>query len=485
MSNEEQVLAQQLDSVFEELTKGMTEPEKNQFFNELNSAMEEEIDKMSKMNDDELTKYIEDAEKELQNLGPWPEKEQQPTTPPATPTEPTKPTEPVKEETKIPSRDMVPTIDEIAARLDSFNQKANQVVEMSTIFEKWGKKGKLHGWNPTMTWAVFKDKVDSLKKTLLTIKSLDPKTQKTKYLVDLTANEPLCNNINQFRTVLAKHEPNVQTPSFGLKKLSKSSKAAFVAVINDCLEALLALNLQTELDKIIAKYDPTAKKIKEAEEKAQQIATEAGKGRPVAPGAMKTTVKRGEEAGYYQFGVPNQRPDYQQYGPTHSYTPEQRAAFEEKGRGEDGSGSSSQDKEDGKNDGAKAGKEKKGAQPGHSSRKEDVKDTEDTKYIENMYRQFQSQVTDALEYMRENLTGLQAQARSTDPKTVQALKKNLEEAKNLVHSAYKSARNANDTIAKLEKGPHKEKWTKNFRSAWSQVHKEFMHWKDAAQKAAL
>ena len=69
MSNEEQMLAQQLDSVFEELTKGMSETEKNQFFNELNSAMEEEIDKMSKMSDDELTKYIQDAEKELQNLG--------------------------------------------------------------------------------------------------------------------------------------------------------------------------------------------------------------------------------------------------------------------------------------------------------------------------------------------------------------------------------------------------------------------------------
>ena len=170
MSNEEQVLAQQLDSVFDELTKGMSENEKNQFFNELNTAMEEEIDKMSKMNDNELTKYIEDAEKELQNLGPWPEEPQAQPVQPAVHPEPAKPAEPVKEELKKPSRDMVPTIDEIAARLDSFNQKANQIIEMSSIFEKWGKKGKLHGWNPTMTLAVFKEKLDSLKKTLLTIK---------------------------------------------------------------------------------------------------------------------------------------------------------------------------------------------------------------------------------------------------------------------------------------------------------------------------
>ena len=141
MNNEEQMLAQQLDSVFEELTKGMSETEKNQFFNELNTAMEEEIDKMSKMNDNELTKYIEDAEKELQNLGPWPEPE--PQVQPAAPvvhTEPAKPAEPVKEEPKKPSRDMVPAIDEIAARIDSFTQKANQVVEMSAYVRKMGQK---------------------------------------------------------------------------------------------------------------------------------------------------------------------------------------------------------------------------------------------------------------------------------------------------------------------------------------------------------
>jgi hypothetical protein len=117
-------------------------------------------------------------------------------------------------------------------------------------------------------------------------------------LADLTAHETLCNNINQFKTVLEKHEPKIQVPSFGLKAISEDSKNAFIETINDCLEALLALNMQSELEKIIAKYEPTAKKIKEAEEKAQQAALEASKRRPATPAPMRTTVRYGEEQGY-------------------------------------------------------------------------------------------------------------------------------------------------------------------------------------------
>lgn len=149
MSNEEQMLAQQLDSVFEELTKNMSENEKNQFFNELNVAMEQEIEKMSNMTDEELNNYIKEAEKELQDLGPWPEEsiEKKPTPEPVAPTAPAKPEKSIGKEKDItkPSKDMVPTIDAITARIDSFIQKANQVVQMSSYFEKWGKKGNLQG----------------------------------------------------------------------------------------------------------------------------------------------------------------------------------------------------------------------------------------------------------------------------------------------------------------------------------------------------
>ena len=478
ISNEEQALAQQLDSVFNELTKGMSENEKNQFFNELNTAMEEEIDKMSKMSDDELNNYIKEAENELKTLGPWPEENiEKPAVPPVVPQQPVKHEVPIEKEKEVkkPTRDMVPAIDEIAARLDSFIQKANQFVEMSSKFQNWGNSGKLHGWNPTMSWAVFKEKLESLKKTFLAIKSLDPKTQKPKYLVDLAAHEPLCNNINQFKSVLAKHEPNVQVPSFGLKKLSKSSKHAFVAVINDCLEALLALNLQTELEKIIAKYEPTAKKIKEAEEKAQQTALEASKRRTAAPGAMKTTVRRGEQAGYYEFGAPV-KSGYPQYGPM-PYGPEKKAEPEENGK-------SGKVKE---GEGKGAEQPKKEDKKGPESKKEEVKENETTKKIEQRYDEFVTNANAALDTIADspNLTHVTAKSQSHNSKELENLASEISAVTVYVKSACKAVRDAAHLIADLDKGQQKDKWIKKFQTGWGQIHGEFMSYRDRLQDIAL
>lgn len=483
MSNEEQLLAQQLDSVFEELTKGMSESEKNQFFNELNTAMEEEIDKMSKMNDEELNKYIQDAEKEFQNLGLMPETPA--TTPQTQPEiiqpEPIRPPAPVveKEEIKKPSRDMVPTIDEIVSRLDSFIQKANQVVEMAANFEKWGKKGKLHGWNPAMTWAVFKEKLETLKKKLLEVKSLDPKTQRPKYLGDLTADNALCNNLAQFKTVLAKHEPDVQAPSFGLKKLSKSSKNAFIAVINDCLEALIALNLPAEFDKIIAKYEPTAKKLKEAEEKAQQAAVEASKRHPIKPGTMTTTVRK-EEPGYYQFGTPGERPGYpSMYGPTQpSYMPEKIGEYKEEKGKEDGKPG-----EPGK--GATQGEKKKEEKAGPTTRKEEVKETETTKAIDRYSHEFIAKLEDARECMNINLSNIENKAKAPDVKTISALTSAITECTFKVNLATKATKNANSLLPRVEKGPQKAKLIQSFKDAWSDVAKDFTRWQNTAQRIAV
>lgn len=480
MSNEEQLLAQQLDSVFEELTKGMSENEKNQFFNELNTAMEEEIDKMSKMSEEELTKYIQDAEKEFQNLGVMPEMpaQTQPTQPTVMPQEAIRQPVPEKEEVKKPSRDMIPALDEIAARLDSFIQKANQVVEMAANFEKWGNKGKLHGWNPTMTWAVFKEKVEALKKKILEIKSLDPKSQRPKYLVDLTANEALCNNLNQFKTVLAKHEPGTQVPSFGLKKLSESSKNAFIAVANDCLEALIALNLPAELDKIIAKYEPTAKKIKEAEERAQQVALESSKRHPIRPGAMGTTVKGHEEAGYYQYGIPGAKPGYAPYQPMQPYMPEK---IGEEGRKQAEEGARQQEK--GK-PGEKEEK-KKDEKPGPSTKKEEVKDTEATKAIDRLCSDFLLKLEDAREEMQLNLTNMQGKAKSQNIKTLTDLAGSIKAATSKVSAATKVAKQADTLLSRLDSGPQKEKLTKCFKDVWSDFANDLNQWQNLAQRMAI
>ncbi len=471
MSNEEQMLAQQLDSVFDELTKGMSENEKNQFFNELNTAMEQEIEKMSNMNDDELTKYIQDAENELKEMGSLPE----PTIEKPAPIQqviqqPSKPETPIYEkekESKKPSRDMLPVINEITAKIDSFTQKANQVVDISSKFEKWGNKGKLRGWNPTMTWPVFKGKLDALKNTFLTIRSLDVKTQKPKYLADLNTNEALCNNINQFKTILVAHEPMVQAPSFGLKKLSKAAKKAFISVINDCLEALLALNLQAELEKIIAKYEPTAKKIKEAEEKAQQAALEASKRRPTTPTAMKTTVRRGEEPGYYEFGDVQTKHGYPQYGPS-PYAPEKKAEPEEKdSKTKEGT------KPEGKGHETKPKEEKKGPE----SKKEDVKETETSKKVEQRFDDFTTAIQEA-SYGIEEIVDIRTKMNSKNPDELNKLAAGVSTMRDNFRVASKALRSAQSLIPELDKGPLKDKWVKKFRTYWSTKRSSFIDIRD-------
>lgn len=272
MSAEEQALAQQLDSVFTELTKGMSDQEKDQFYAELNTAMEEEIDKMSKMSETDLNDYIQKAENELKSWGTWPEPSREPIAEPAQPKPTEKGTD--KEEPKKaekPARDMGPTVDDIIAHIESFMTKISKMPGMDRFMEKWGAKGTIRNWNKNITWSAFKEKVDALKKSLYAIKSVDPKTQKAKHMIELGDQEALCNNLTKLRKNLATRESSIQVPP-PPKKVSKESKASIKVVIGDLLEATHTLNIAQELDKIIGKFDPTAKKIKEAQEQAAKQA---------------------------------------------------------------------------------------------------------------------------------------------------------------------------------------------------------------------
>ena len=296
-------------------------------------------------------------------------------------------------------------------------------------------------------------------------------------MADLTANESLCNNIIQFKTVLAKHEPNVQAPSFGLKKLSKASKKAFVSVINDCLEALLALNLQTELEKIIAKYEPTAKKIKEAEEKAQQEAVKASSLRPKTPAPMKTTVRRGEEPGYYEFGGIEKPAGYPPYGP--SYAPEKKAEAEEKG-------GKAKEKEGAKPEGK--GEAKKEEKKGPETKKEEAKETETTKKIENKAFEFGEQLTNALELIDSSRYLKNLKAAVQPASTVKAIKDITSEIAGVtaaIQSSCKIVESASGPIADLPHGAQRDRLTKKFKDAWGQARGDLLNFRDIVRDVSI
>ena len=100
---------------------------------------------------------------------------------------------------------------------------------------------------------------------------------------------------------------------------------------------------------------------------------------------MKTTVRRGEEAGYYEFGGIEKPSGYPPYGP--SYTSERKAEAEEKDRG-------GKMKEGAKPEGK--GEAKKEEKKGPETKKEDAKETETTKKIENKAYEFGEKLTDCL-----------------------------------------------------------------------------------------
>lgn len=464
MSAEEQALAQQLDSVFTELTKGMSEQEKDQFYAELNTAMEEEIDKMSKMSDTQLNEYIEKAEQELKSMGPWPEQPQLPEeTPQGEPFKPVAPSE-IKEELpkKIekPVRDMGPILSDILAHLESFLTKVTKVQDMSRYMNSWGKKGLLRNWNNTITWPVFKEKIETLKKTLYAIKSVDPKTQKAKHLVDLAEQEKLCNDLTKFRTNLVKHEPSMRIPTPG-KKLAKESKPPVQTVIGDCLEALQVFNLQTELDKIIAKYEPTAKKIKEAEEQAAKKAQEEYRKRPTQPRPAVIAAPGAPEVGYYQHGVTEQRPT----------PPAGFGAYQPPAREEDKQTRPSMGGISDKGPEKKPTTEEKKGPAAPAAQKEKPQETETTKKLANYSDTISGALGEIAEIMEEDFD--QGQIRNLMNNPTDDFIKLINTLTTKIRSVTRSTLNqARHNISQLE-GKQKSEWLDKYHKLWNDYKGEF------------
>jgi hypothetical protein len=235
--------------------------------------------------------------------------------------------------------------------------------------------------------------------------------------------------------------------------------------------------MQTELEKIIAKYEPTAKKLKEAEERAQQAAAEASKRRPVAPGAMKTTVKRGEEAGYYEFGMPSAKPGSPQYAPTTPYTPEKKFEPEETRK----TGERSEEK----GGAEKGGEKKKEEKPGPSTPKEDVKETETTKKVEGLLGEFGDNLDLAEDLIDAELRNVKSEVSS---KKSDDLKRAATKLANFTISTKKAANSvtaARTRLGRVESTTIKAKRIKDFQDTWNQYRGKFMDYKKIADDLAV
>ena len=141
------------------------------------------------------------------------------------------------------------------------------------------------------------------------------------------SDEALYNNLKKIKTSLVDKEPIIEQSPFGFEKMSKVSKEAVRSVLAIYTESLYLLKTPEALDKIIEKFEPKAKALREEEEAAAKKALEESKkGRPTIP--TKTAgVPEKEAPSYGGYGYDYGYDDYGYRAPYYSpgYTPRSEA----------------------------------------------------------------------------------------------------------------------------------------------------------------
>lgn len=270
---------------------------------------DEDVAKYSAMSEEELYAEMEKALAEVEKAS----------TPEAQPEYPSagiyqgEAEAPTPAPTPVPTKPAVPSnkqqaaiqlIDSLLAHINNFLSKAQTMVELPGKITSWIKEGKLKNWPATLNWNSFRGQVEELQAKLNKIKDKDAKTGSYKYLDDLIKDESTYNNLVKIKDALARSEPKISLSSFGIDKMTTAGRQAVRDALLSLYEAVSTLGIAASLDKIIEKYEPTAKKIKESEEAAQRKALEESR-RGRTPGY--TTVGgypkyEGDYRGRYDFG---------------------------------------------------------------------------------------------------------------------------------------------------------------------------------------
>ena len=289
---------------------------------ETREKFEREVERLSKMSEEELIQEIEKAINEATAVQP-PQAELP------------QPSKPVQEEEKKPApTPSIPTskqqaalqlIDNTIVTIGNFLRKAQMMVELPSKIPSWSKQGKLKGWPTNLTWNSFKNQIEELEARLHKLRDRDIRTNTFKYLDDFIKDESLYNNISKVKDTLTKNEPKIELSPFGIDKMTSAAREATRTVLLSLHEAITNLAIPAALDKIFEKYEPTAKKIKESEEAAQRRAFEESK-KPRVPGAPTTAgigrgaregfgrerehgFERGYRPGYEPLGYPGYKPE--------------------------------------------------------------------------------------------------------------------------------------------------------------------------------
>lgn len=293
---------------------------------------DEDVKRYSEMSEEQLFAEMEKALAEVERAST---PEAQPEYPPAgiyqgeqeaptpTPT-PTPAAKPAVSSNK--QQAAIQLIDTLLGHINKFLSKSQVMVGLPGKITSWIKEGKLKNWPASLTWNSFRAQVEELQAKLNKIKDKDTKSGAYKYLDDLIKDEGTYNNLVKLKNDLAKSEPKISLGDFGVDAMTSVSRQAVRDTLLNLQEALANMGVLAALDKLIEKYEPTAKKIKETEEAAQKKALEESRrGRSPSYTTVGGYPKyEGDYRGRYDFdrGATN-------YTPGKFETPEREKARED------------------------------------------------------------------------------------------------------------------------------------------------------------
>lgn len=285
--SEEELLNQLREDINAEIYKvgkreGKSEEEIEDDFREFWEKVEEETERL-----EQKTAHLSPEEKEQYLLSVM-TGETQPEEPriPAVEEKPSIKEKPkVKPKSSIPiekKEEIISIISQIAKSIESFLTKASAFPDFDGKVLRWAQKGRVTDWQADR-WTSFQHELNRFVHTLHRFKEKDAKIG-FKHLDALLKQEATIQNLKQLQKKLADYETSIKITPFEVAGMSEHTKNAAINTINSLTESLYRTKLPQELQKIIEEFDPTAKKLREEEEKAvKEALTRSKRFEPTVP----------------------------------------------------------------------------------------------------------------------------------------------------------------------------------------------------------
>ncbi len=255
-----------LNQLMKEINDALPEDQRESFWEEVARETERLEEETAHMSQDEKEQYLFN----LITEEPKPDEQ----TAPKTEEKPVIKEEPkVKPKAQIPvekTQEVMNIISQIAKSIESFLTKAAAFPDFDGKALRWKQKHRITDWQAN-SWASFQRELNQFVHTLHRFKEKDAKIG-FKHLDALLKQEATIQNLKQLQKKLADYESAITVSPFEIAGMSEQTKSAAINTINALTESLYRTKLPEDLQKIIEAFDPTAKKLREEEEKATKEA---------------------------------------------------------------------------------------------------------------------------------------------------------------------------------------------------------------------